>query len=552
MKKVKKIIGVILMLFNGIGFVTFIGCAGSVIRDSGFGYLIAMLVVFGALFCWGVRLYTTGKLRKDAAPIVKTPQENAQDAERPANANQAAAPAQSPAQRAAPDSAENVGIASAYTVIASYLELPFHDGDNFFLFKKEEDARQFIQVSGRNDLSVRCLDNNIIKRELAEYLCCGYTGAIIKKNLSAITICKDDQRLSAEDLIRDFNLDLSSVGSVSPTAGKKMHNYLNQMSYTYRKYGRDMSAVPDSWKDHLKKFKGEVIRHLLCADLCLPTSQEQGSPLTFSVMTVSMPSGQKWAAIFTDMFAIFRYMRKPPNSIVFPNLLSDIAKDIRQGKITGVAGILINPGREEFKMTVGEIAEQEEWLEGHADLRHTYIEKVHLPSGVAQNKAPGNKPPMKSEVQGNPQTASPENNPPHPAAEPYQKINLSEDIEKASVTPGRAFFTGLLPGEKPYSEKDSVNADENRPNTEAFTKLDSIGFASRWSEYYYDPKNRRIVIDCYTADAKTGERRYHGRKTILPLDLIDQYNQHPEDRNPDKVARIERIQKIMENERFGE
>ena len=542
MKKAKRIIGIILMVFNGIGIITFVGSAHSFIRDKGFGYLIAMLVVFGALFWMGYRLYTTGRIKKTEKPIAEASQKKTQDV----------SPMESSAQRAVTDSAENIEITSAYTVIASYLELPFHDGDIFFLFKKEEDAKQFIQVSGRNDLSVRSLDNSIIKRELAEYLCCGYTGAVIKKDLSVINICKDDQKLSTEDLILDFDLDLTSVGNIVPTAEKKMHNYLNQMSYTYRKYGANMSAVPESWKEHLKKFKDEVIRYLLCADLCLPSSQGNGNPLKFSVMSVSMPSGQKWAAIFTDMFAIFRYMRKPPNSVVFPHLVSDVAKDIREGKISGVAGIMINPGREEFKMTVNEIEEQEAWLDDHPDIRRSYFETVSLTSAAAQQKVPENKPAMKAEAPNSPQTQSSENKMPASAAETYQKINLSEDIEKASVTPGRAFFTGLLPGEKAYSEKDNVDADENRPDTEGYTKLDTIGFASRWSEYYYDPKYRRIVIDCYISDAKTGERRYHGRKTILPLDLIDQYNQHPEDRNPDKAARIERIQKLMQNESFGE
>ena len=541
MKKFRRIIGIILMAFNGIGIVAVFGTAGSFIKDNGLGIMVLLLAVYGGLFCLGYRLYTTDRPKRKTEPVSKAPQKDAQDA----------APVGFPDQRAVPDSAKNIGIVSAYTVIAAYLELPFHDGDNFFLFKKEEDARQFIQLSGRKDLSVRNLDDSIFKRELTEYLCCGYTGAVIKNDLSTVRICSGDQRLSSEKLIRDFGLDLSSVGCIAPAAGKRMHNYLNQMSYTYRKYGPDMSAVPAFWKEHLQGYKDETIRHLLCADLCLPSGQSAGNDLTISVMMVSMPSGQKWAALFTDMFAIFRYTRKPPNSVAFPNLLSDVAKDIRTGKITGVEGIMINPGREEFKMTADEIARQETWLDERPGIRSAYFEKPLVQSPVPDKKSPESKPAAKPELEDRP-SENASDAPPVPAAETWQKIDLSENITEASVTPSRSFFMGLLPGEKPYSDTDDTDADENRPDTHGYTKLDQIGFPSRWSEYYYDPKYRRIILDQYTVSEKTGKRWYHGRKTILPLDLIDQYNQYPEDRNPDKTARIQRIQKLMQMEGFGD
>ena len=549
MKKFLKIIGGILMAFNGLAVAAFVGTADKFIKQGHLGSLILLLAVYGALAYLGYRLYTLGerKSRPKSASV------NARKGARLNDGHLDATPAEYPEQRAVPGSAETVRVATAYTVVANYLALPFHDGDNFFLFKSEDDAARFIRVSGRNDLSVRRLDSGVIERELVEYLCCGYTGAVIKNNLGFINICQQDQLLSTEDLIRDFRLTgLSTVGSIVPTAEKKMHLYLNQLSYTYRKYGADMSAVPEHWKSHLKLFKDEVIRYLLCADLCLPTSQDKGSPLTFSVMTVSMPSGQKWAALFTDMFAIFRYMRKSPNSIVFPNLLSDIAKDIREGRITGVAGILINPGREEFKMTVDEIAEQEAWLSEHPDIRRLYFEKQRSLTDAESKAATESAPAVQTDATASRSANTPEEEAPEPTGEAWRKIDLREGRETKPVTPGRGFFMGLLPGEKPFSEHDAVDADENRPDTRGMTRLDTIGLTSRWSEYHYDPKYRRIVRDVYSTHSKTGQRLYHGRKTILPLDLIDQYNQHPEDRNPEKVARIQRIQKIMSQESFGD
>ena len=548
MKTFRRIIGIILMAFNGIAVVSIIGTADKFIRSGQFGMMIALLVVYGALAFLGYKLYPSDKRKRAQKPAAAEAPTAAQNGARENDMDEKPAPAGSQEQRAVPGSAESIGIVTAWTVIANYLALPFHDGDNFFLFKNEKDALRFIQASGQRDLSVRHLDSGIVKRELSEYLCCGYTGAVIKNNPDLINISPQDQLLSREDLIRDFDLTvLSSVGNIAPRAEKKMHIYLNQMSYTFRKYGADMSAVPDFWKAHLKQFKDEAIRHLLCVDLCLPTQQDKGNPLTFSILTVSMPSGQKWAALFTDMFAIFRYMRRTPNSIVFPDLLSDTAKGIREGRITGVAGIMINPGREEFKMTAEEIAEQEAWLNDNPAMRRSYSEKARFPANAESKAAPESTPAVDGDAPVNRPAEKPE-----PSGKACQKIDLMENREAAPVTPGRGFFTGLLPNERPFSEQNPADADLAGPNTEGCTKLDTVGFPSRWSEYFYDPKYRRIVVDVYTADSRTGGRRYHGRKTILPLDLIDQFNQYPEDRNPEKVARIQRIQKIISQESFGE
>ena len=131
-------------------------------------------------------------------------------------------------------------------MIASYLELPFHDGDNFFLFEKEEEAQKFIEISGRRDLSIRELNKEIVRREIGEYLCCGYFGAVLKRDLRVITVSPKDRKMSAEELIREFELEnLGSVGNILPMTCKKMHNYANQISYSQRKYGRmTRSEVP--------------------------------------------------------------------------------------------------------------------------------------------------------------------------------------------------------------------------------------------------------------------------------------------------------------------
>jgi hypothetical protein len=341
------------------------------------------------------------------------------------------------------------------------------------------------------------------------------------------------------------------------------------MSYTYRKYGKDMSAVPPHWQEHLKGFKSEVVRHLLLANLCLPAEKKEDGSATFSVLTAVMPSGQKWAAIFTDSFAIARYMRKTPTSIVFPNLVSDIAKGIRSGKIADVSGILINPGREEFKMTVDEIAAEEAWLAERPDIHVAYSEKTRLPAGAGADpdarkakdaaEVPTAKPETAEKKPAEPAALKTEPSPAKPEStekaspkasatdtEPFEKIDLSVDREKASVTPARSFFVALFPDEKPFDVSNPVNAGDCDPKTEGFTKLESPDLI----EYFYDPAYRRFLCDYYTVDYKNNPtvRLYQGRKSILPLDLIDILNRFPETRSPEKADRIRKIQEIVRKE----
>ena len=58
MKKFRRILGIILMAFNGLGVVSIIGSLGSFIKDDGFGIWILLLLVFGALCLLVLSMFT--------------------------------------------------------------------------------------------------------------------------------------------------------------------------------------------------------------------------------------------------------------------------------------------------------------------------------------------------------------------------------------------------------------------------------------------------------------------------------------------------------------
>lgn len=370
MRGLARVLGIVLMGFNGLAVVAMLSVSCSMISEIGIGMTLAVISIYALFFLLGYLLRRWGmggSAKKHALPPKDGVVQAASGVDWPAGVSQGAG------QTAGADRGDALAGRTLYTVIAYYLDLPLHDGDNFFLFEKEEEAQKFIEISGRRDISVRELNKEIVQREIGEYLCSGYFGAVLKRDLSVISISDKDRKMSVEELIREFGLgNLGSVGNILPMTCKKMHNYANQISYSRRKYGDDLSGASESWRKHLDDFAGEVIRYLLCARMCLPADGDPKGKMTLSILTAVMPSGEKWAAVFTDAFAIRRYMRRAQQSIVLPGLVADVAKDIRSGKMQGIKGIMVNPGREEFKMTPEAIAKQEEWFRNHPDKRAEY------------------------------------------------------------------------------------------------------------------------------------------------------------------------------------
>lgn len=262
-----------------------------------------------------------------------------------------------PARAVPGESAQEGGGLVFWTVISPFLALPFHEGDRFFLFQSEQGARDFIQALGQPGMTVRQLQGDFLCREMAEYLCCGYTGAILKRDCSVPKRTDQDETLDGDALRERFQVPaLDRFGHILPQVVKRVHNYLNQLDYTRR---RHTDGNPEFWVRHLRDYKADVIRRLLDSPLCLPSVKGEDGNLRFSMPMAQLPDGRKFASVFTDQFAIDRYMGPGKGSIVFPGLLSDVAKQLREGRLEGAVGIMINPGREELKLTAEEIAEQE-------------------------------------------------------------------------------------------------------------------------------------------------------------------------------------------------
>ena len=386
MKRFFRGVGLALLYFGavygGISLLAFIGTLFHMLGHAKDVRAFAIMIGFAA-FCCGIGWLLVKHCKVEPRKKKSMPGMTYLNAENPASdrltgalpkAPEASAPISVPEAAPEKETADTPADTALCTIISPYLALPFHDGDRFYLFESEAAARTFIQTFGKPGLTVRMLPEGVITREISEYLCCGYTGAILKKEPGEAFPTARDEIIEEPALRERFGVPPQErFGHVMPKTLNRMHNYLFQLDYTYRKYP---DGVPEFWHKHLEEYKGDVILRLLASSLCLPASPSNSKTGNFiiSIPTARTPSGHAYAALFTDQFAIDRYMGKGYNSVVLPSLLSDVGGQLRRGELKNAEAIMINPGREEFKITVEEIAAQEEALGSDMVKRNLYRE----------------------------------------------------------------------------------------------------------------------------------------------------------------------------------
>lgn len=165
------------------------------------------------------------------------------------------------------------------------------------------------------------------KRFFSECLVCGY---------SDFTLKDDREYRGGTDILKD-------VFSLPEDAGAGVTN--SALVRLIRRYCMSDRNEESSEENDLQR---EINSGLAGARLMTKAGTESGKT-TFSILNASFPDGKRWAALFTDHFALERYLNSRSDSVVLPSLLRDTyALTADDGKCEG---IIINPGREEYKLT---------------------------------------------------------------------------------------------------------------------------------------------------------------------------------------------------------
>ena len=132
----------------------------------------------------------------------------------------------------------------------------------------------------------------------------------------------------------------------------------------------------------------------------------------------------------------------------------------------------------------------------------------------------------------------------------FRKIDLTDGNGMKTVSKEFSFFMGLVAGEKAFGAKSVSASGEGQPHTDGFVQIGRLGTGDDTAYIYYDAKYRRFVIDHY--EEARGEKKYLGRESVLPQDIIEKAGGAAKNTGPEKEAMIHRILEIMgEEEGFG-
>ena len=132
----------------------------------------------------------------------------------------------------------------------------------------------------------------------------------------------------------------------------------------------------------------------------------------------------------------------------------------------------------------------------------------------------------------------------------FRKIDLTDGNGMKTVSKEFSFFTGLVAGEQAFGAKSVSASGEGQPHTDGFVQIGRMSTADDTAYIYYDAKYRRFVIDHY--EEARGEKKYLGRESVLPQDIIEKAGGAAKNAGPEKEAMIHRILEIMgDEEGFG-
>lgn len=227
---------------------------------------------------------------------------------------------------------------SVYTIYANVNNLPFvlQDG-SMLLYTSKEFAIAEISKAGLEWIELHEIKPEEFEIKFCEYICAGFTSV----NINRRTI------VGINDVCSGKSLD--SFGNVCVESCTRMVDYKQTQAMMISAAKGSGRSLDQEEISILNKQSWGVSQSLLKDNLLVPANMYNGVLKGFSFPSVLFPDGEKFLGLFTDQWAINGYFRKSTPSVSFPDLIKDSYKEIAIDP--SIAGILINPGREEYKMT---------------------------------------------------------------------------------------------------------------------------------------------------------------------------------------------------------
>lgn len=260
---------------------------------------------------------------------------------------------------------ESMRSMTLYVLNSDLNRLPLFNAEAMYLFTNKDFAQKQAENSNISHISLSEITPDKFDSVFTEYCEAGFTKAIIDMNC-----CVKISEL--------FEFD-ANEGTSSPEICRTMivlnqihDNILNNTKKENRELNQDEMQ-------QISRLSQGIIEALLKTKLILPGGKpDENGGVKVSIPLANFPDGSKWLAMFTDKSALKRYItNEDVTPVSLPNLLLDQYKNFRNDD--SISGILINPGREQFRVPKG-------ILEFYENAALSDLEKLQKKCNQLQNK----------------------------------------------------------------------------------------------------------------------------------------------------------------------
>jgi len=331
--KIKRVIGYILLFFGGVGCVSLFFAFFSVLLTA-FNIIVLLaliidMIIFIGLAYLGYRMVygVDGELFKTNPKPVPVKKEIQRIKEEIPVVKK---------EEIVPATKTNLGKFTLYTIMVRYLGTPLEENGIFYIFGNKKDANARIEEINDASLYIGEWPTEAIPLFLSTCMVCGYKGAKVYLD--------HEETMTLDDLRKYISFPaIDQCGVVHPMIVKKIHQFMHT---DYQIFIRPEQAT-EAMKQQKELLRYEIGCLLSEAVLLTPFAEKDGKKV-IEILNAQMPDGQRWQCLFTDQYAMMQYMHRNPDSASFPNLLMDVFKSFRERE--SFQGVMINPGREEFKL----------------------------------------------------------------------------------------------------------------------------------------------------------------------------------------------------------
>lgn len=224
-----------------------------------------------------------------------------------------------------------------YTLNTQSTALPYVDEDSAFLLYTN---RKFAEeaITGHTEwLEIFEITPERFNTLFCELFCTGYK----------LVNINGETKVKIEDVYE--TQPIRAYGNICVESCVRMIDYKQtRASLVAKAMEEKRNGLTKDEADHLNQRAYAVSVSLLKNTLLVPAEQKNGK-IIVSVPLVQFADGEQFVGLFTDQGAVNRYYKKAVSCVAFPNLIKDQYNRIKNNST--VSGILINPGREEFKLT---------------------------------------------------------------------------------------------------------------------------------------------------------------------------------------------------------